>query len=81
LEEDFFQFSLVPNKFPSGSQYVSQVLNVFPNMFSIAPHLEPICFGKCYTPFTNIGEPKGRIKLKPSILGSFHGFISFGVIG
>jgi hypothetical protein len=26
----FFHFSLVPNDFPSGSQYVPWVLNVFP---------------------------------------------------
>ncbi len=30
-----------PFTFPSGSQYVPQVLNVFPNMFSIAPHINP----------------------------------------
>jgi hypothetical protein len=35
----------VPFKFPSDSQHVPQVL-----MFSIAPHLQPICFGKCCTP-------------------------------
>jgi hypothetical protein len=46
----FFHFPLVPNlphyvfivivlnEFPSGSQYVPQVLNVFLNMFSITPH-------------------------------------------
>jgi len=37
-----------------------QVPNVFPNMFSIAPHLYPICFGKCCPPFTYTGGPKGR---------------------
>jgi hypothetical protein len=25
--------------------------NLFPNMFSIAPHFDPICFGKCCPPF------------------------------
>jgi hypothetical protein len=29
-------------------------------MFSIAPHLEPICFGKCCPPFTYVGGQKGR---------------------
>jgi hypothetical protein len=50
----FFSFSpgfpmcshYVTFKFPMGtSQYVPQVPNVFPNMFSIAPHFYPICFG------------------------------------
>jgi len=53
-------FTSVPNGFPSEYQYVLQVLNVFPKMFSIAPHLNPICFGKCCPPFTYIGRPKGR---------------------
>jgi hypothetical protein len=66
-----FLFALVPNVFSlcslqvrngflSGSQYVPQVLNVFPNMFSIARHFYPLCFGKCCRPFTYIGGPKGR---------------------
>jgi hypothetical protein len=53
----------VPLKFPMGSHQifnVFQVPNVFPKMFSIAPHLNPICFGKCCPPFTYIGRPKGR---------------------
>jgi hypothetical protein len=33
---------------------------VFPNMFSIAPHFYPICFGKCCPHFTYIAGPKGR---------------------
>jgi hypothetical protein len=37
-----------------GSPYVPQVLNVLPNMFSIAPHFYPIWFGKCCPPFTYI---------------------------
>jgi hypothetical protein len=59
----FFHFSLVlmcshyvPFKFPMGSQYVPQV----PNLFSIACHFHPICFGKCCPRFTYIGGPKGR---------------------
>jgi hypothetical protein len=43
-----------------GSQYVPQVPNVFPNMFSIAPHFYLICLAKCCPPFTYIGGPKGR---------------------
>jgi hypothetical protein len=52
-EKDFFHFSLssqyvlamFPFKFPMGTcQCVPRVLNVFPNMFSIAPHFYPICF-------------------------------------
>jgi hypothetical protein len=43
----FFSFfhgsHYVPFKFPMGSH---QVPNVFINMFSIAPHFCPICFGK-----------------------------------
>jgi len=49
--------------FPSGSHCVPQVPNEFPNMFSIAPHFYPICFGKCYPPFTYIGGPKERITI------------------
>jgi hypothetical protein len=46
-------------KFPSGSQYLPQIPNVFLNMFSIASHFYPICFGKCCPPFTGIRGPKG----------------------
>jgi len=67
----FFHFSLVPNVFPlcsfqllngfsSGSQYVPQVLNMFPNMSSTAPQFYPICFGKCCPPFTYIMWAKGE---------------------
>jgi len=31
-----------------------------PDMFPIAPHFYPICFGKCCPPFTFIAQPKGR---------------------
>jgi len=48
----------VPSWFSSGSQYVPQVSNVFPNMVSIAAHFYPICFGKCCPPF--IDGPNGR---------------------
>jgi hypothetical protein len=34
-------FHYVPSKFPMGSH---QILNMFPNMFSVAPHFYPICF-------------------------------------
>jgi len=44
-EGKFFSFFL-------GSQCV-------PNIFFIAPHSYPICFGKCCPPFTYIGAPKG----------------------
>ncbi len=45
--------------FPFSSQWVpinfstcSQIPNVFPNVFSIAPHFYPICFAKCCLHFT-----------------------------
>jgi hypothetical protein len=38
----------------------SQVLDVFPKEFPIAPHFYPICFGKCCPPFTCVGGSKGR---------------------
>jgi hypothetical protein len=50
----------VPFKFSMGSQYLPQVSNVFPNIFSVAPHFYPIFFGKCCPPFTLIGGPKGE---------------------
>ncbi len=50
----------VPNGFTLGSQYVPQDPNVFLNMFVIAPHFYPICFGKSCPPFTYIGGPKAR---------------------
>jgi hypothetical protein len=34
--------------------------NLFSNMFSIAPHFDPIRFGKCCPPFRYIAGPKGR---------------------
>jgi hypothetical protein len=47
--------------FPSGSQYVPQIPIVFLNMFSIAAHFYPQCFGQCCPPFTYIaGRPKRR---------------------
>jgi hypothetical protein len=58
-------FHYVPNGFPSG----------FSNIFSIAPHVYPICFVKCCPPFTYILGPKGENsmfkKIALSILGSF----------
>jgi hypothetical protein len=59
-KEDFLSYFYVLFKFPICSQYVPQSLNVFPNMFSIACHLYPICFGKCCPPFIYLGGPKGR---------------------
>ncbi len=54
----------VPFEFAIGSH---QVLNIFPNMFSIAPRFYPICFGKCCSPFTYIGGPKGRNSILQNI--------------
>ncbi len=57
----------VPNMFPlrshgfsSGSHFVHQVPNVFPNMFSIAPHFYPLCFGNRCPLFTYVGGRKER---------------------
>jgi hypothetical protein len=51
----------VLNGFSSHSQYIPQVLNEFPNMFSTTPHFYPIFFGKnVCAPFTYIAGPKGR---------------------
>ncbi len=72
--ERFFSFSpgswFVPTMFLLSCQCVlirlpifPQVLNVFPNMFSIAAHFDRTCFGKCCPRFTYIGGPKGRIKI------------------
>jgi hypothetical protein len=82
-------FSLVPNvfplcsiyRFPSGFQYVPQVPNLFPNMFSIALHFYPICFGKCCPPFSPIwvGQREGTLyfRIEPPILGNLHSFNFF----
>jgi hypothetical protein len=48
----------VPIRFPICSQSSQCVLQL--NMFSIAAHFYPICFGKCCPPFTHIDQPKGR---------------------
>jgi hypothetical protein len=66
--------------FLSSFKYVPQVPNVFPNMFSIAPHFYPICFGKCCPPFTYVcGLNTGTfiVQIEPSNLGSLHSFICF----
>jgi hypothetical protein len=47
-------FPLSSNGFPSCSQNVPQVLNVFPNMLSVAPHFHPICIGNWCPPFSPI---------------------------
>ncbi len=69
--------AFVPFKFPMSS---NQVPDMFPNMFSIAPHFYPICFGKFCPPFTYIFGPEKRnsiLKIKPSDFGSLHRFIFF----
>jgi hypothetical protein len=38
----------------------SQVPDMFLKEFPIAPHIYPICFGKCCPHFTYIGGPKRR---------------------
>jgi hypothetical protein len=38
----------------------SQVSDLFPKEFPIAPYFYPICFGKCCPPFIYIPGPKGR---------------------
>jgi len=61
--ENFFIFPSFPmclHYVPSSSQWVPQFCNVFLNMFSIPPHLYPICLGKWCPPFTYTGAPKGR---------------------
>jgi hypothetical protein len=52
----------VPNGFPSESQYVSQVPNVFPNMFSSIALLTfiPYTLASVVHLLTYIGGPKGR---------------------
>jgi hypothetical protein len=66
--EDFFHFSFVPNGFQSGSQYVPKVPNVFP----IAPPLNPICFAQSPPLLTYIDGPKGEVfhlSIESSMLG------------
>jgi len=68
----------VPSKFLLGSQYVLQVHNVFPNMFSIYARLyrwkeNNIC--------QNIWGGPMYIKTEPSILRSLHSFIFLGAMG
>ncbi len=65
-----------PNKFSSCSQQVPQVLNVFPNMFSIAPLSHMLW--QMLSSFHIYRWAKGEeLKIKPSILGSFDGFTFF----
>ncbi len=63
----------VPLKFPSGCQYVPQVPNVFPNMFSIAPHLYPHMLWQMLSSFhLQVGEKGGGtlyFKIEAFILG------------
>ncbi len=64
MGEDFFSVFLgsqcVLTRLPSSSQWVPIL---FPNMFFIAPHFYPICFGKCCPLFTYIDAPKGIISV------------------
>jgi hypothetical protein len=53
---------------------------MFPNMFSIAPQLYPICFGKFCPPFTHMMGQKGGtlyFKIEPPILERLYSFILF----
>jgi len=67
------------------SQYVPQAPNVFPNMFSIAPHFYPICFGNVVllSPIY-LGQRGGTLyfKIETSILVAFrvHFHLSDGPI-
>ncbi len=46
--------------FPSGSHYVPQVPNEFPNMFSIAPHFYPIMLWQMLSSFQLYTWAKGK---------------------
>jgi hypothetical protein len=70
--KDIFSFfsgsQCVPTMFLLSSTMGShQFLNIFPNMFSIALRYYPICFGKCCSPFTYIGGPKGKNSILQNI--------------
>jgi hypothetical protein len=72
----FFPFSFVPNMFPSSSQWVPKIPNVFP----IAPRFDPICFAQTPPLLTYIVGPKEEalhIFIESSILGSLHKFNLF----
>jgi hypothetical protein len=91
-EEDFFfifpWFQMcshyVAFKFPMGSH---QVPNVFPNMFCISCHFDPIWFRRsAYVVLISpiqVGQREGTLyfKIEPSTLCSLHSFIFFWVIG
>jgi len=67
------------------SQYVPQVPNVFPNMFSISPHFYPICFGNvALLSCIYFGQREGTLyfKIETSILIAFivHFHLSDGPI-
>ncbi len=47
--EGFLAYSLVPIKFPNGSQVLKMFLDAFPNMFPIAPAFYPIWFAQSST--------------------------------
>jgi hypothetical protein len=84
------------NRFPMGGALVSPVIwlsrggggvgwggVVGGQEFPIAHHFYPICFGKCYSPFTYIHGPKEGtpyFKIEPSILVRLRR-IFFWVIG
>ncbi len=81
---DFFQFSFVPNMFPSSSQWVFIMFPTFPmcssKMFPIARPLNPICFAQSPPLLTYICGPNGEplhLSIKSSILGSLDSFNLF----
>ncbi len=86
--EDFFHFSFDPNMFPSSSHRVLNMfprfLMCFPRAFPIAPRFNPMCFAQSPPLLTYVGGPKGEalhLFLESSILGSFHSFFFFFVMG
>jgi hypothetical protein len=80
----FFIFFIVPNMFPSSSQWAP---NLFPRLpmcsqrvFSIARHFNPICFAQSLPLLTYLGGPKGEplhLSIESSILRSLHSFDFF----
>jgi hypothetical protein len=71
----------VPIKFPSHSQYLPQIPNVFLNMFSIAPHFYSICFGICCPPFRGQRGQTLYFKIEPSILRNLHSLFFVWTMG
>ncbi len=67
--EDFFKNKIsVLKVFPSGSQNVPRVSNVFPRRFSISPHFYPILFGcRSTSMYITCKEENGRGRAKGCI--------------